>query len=478
MKDELLLKRREESFYDWGNQLDSVKSKLRIDTDAAILVSAPFGGGKSSFTNILMNELKEKNSDDWLISIVEIWRYELLGPDTIIQRLIYDLIEVFFKETALKKIGKTKQESLKVFLKEYQFINKNVVKEYGEALVNAVLKEYAHLSLEEIKKIHKSPFARKLKELSQLVKNDYLDAIGLYSTLLKEIEKDLSNNRKILFIFRDCDRVNPENLLKIVDCIYHINISNKVKFIIEADEKTIKSILSSKYNLGDYYQMIKPANRTNFKDHLETINGYLDKIFDTIINVERSNLNKLKISQYISGNFLQEFAQDRITFSNFTSSYDTNFRFIKRKISLELKPIIEKELSKLDEFDFVLNALIVLYLYNELNSQKFRNVFLPKVEFFPQRVRNSLQYKFDEKSPSSLFSVANPPSDLFTLGAEGACDYFNSLSLIVKKGTTGATLFNFAQQDFEGRQFVDIQEELNQIITTINTLWEMLCGNP
>ena len=83
---EELLNSREESFFDWDNQLNSLMSKIKDNSNLCLMISAPFGWGKSSFTNILINELKSDKKKGWLkIYLLEdVWKYELFESHEII----------------------------------------------------------------------------------------------------------------------------------------------------------------------------------------------------------------------------------------------------------------------------------------------------------------------------------------------------------------------------------------------------------
>jgi len=494
---EKLINSREESFFDWNSQIDSLKERLRNNECRCVLVSAPFGWGKSSFTNILRNELLEENKrkkfkeKPWDISIIETWRYELLNPENVVPHLIYDILDSFFQFL----IEKYLPEEITLDRKElYRFLtfNDEKIKQYSIAFIkeylNARFKKKYSLDLKNLEKIaksiHESTFIKKLKTLKLDLEKNYLFALDFYGEFLETFLIDLSNvtenkNPKIVLIFRDCDRCSPENLLKIIDCLYHFHLDERIKFIVEADEDTIKSILCSKYHLGDYFDLSKEPKDGDYKK-FQILDGYLDKIFDTTrIILNNSTIDKRKLMLYLSNCYENNFVNES-TFNLEQLSQDLkiNFRFIKNHIEDIVKKRLQKN-NSLDKVDSIeLNAIIMLHIVNELSSQEFNNFILPKISKFGDRYENKPQkliYKIWDQDKQG-FSNKFHSKDMI-LGdntIEKLETFVNSLQLKCSPKHL-VKIFSFNCSDyFKSNRDRDLQEVINEInlkIDSINEKW-------
>ena len=494
---EKLLNSREESFFDWDSQLDGLKERLRNNECKCVLISAPFGWGKSSFTNILRNELLEENKKKkfkekpWDVGIIETWRYELLNPENVVPQLIYDILDSFFtfliekylpEEITLDRKelhrfltfddGKIKQYSVE-FIKEY--LNTRFKKKHGIDLRN----------IEAIAKdIHESTFIKKIKTLKLDLEKNYLFALEFYKEFLETFLIDLFNvtenkNPKIVLIFRDCDRCSPENLLKIIDCLYHFHLDDRIKFIIEGDEDTIKSILCNKYHLGDYFDLLEENKSANYKK-FQILDGYLDKIFDTTrIILNNSSINKKRLMDYLNNCYNSNFEKENyLNIDQLSQELKLNYRFIKNHIEEIVRRRLKEKtlLDKVDEIE--LNAIIILHIVNDLSSQAFKDFILPKIQFLRNDFRDEpkkLRYKIWDKDKQDYSDKFNSKEIIVSeMTIEKLENFVNSVQLKYSPKYY-VNVFNFECSDYfrsnRDRDLKEVLEEINSKIDSINKKW-------
>lgn len=476
-KDEKLLQHRDESFYEWGPALDGLKQKLYNDEGNTFLVSAPFGWGKSSFTNILQNELENESNAEkvkWDINIIHTWKYELLDSGSVVSQLIFDLVNKYINKIELFKVNTERGVKVKKKnpLKEYGIVNFEIIKEHGKKVIDSYLKEKVGMTLTEIKEIHKTEPAKKLEKIGEELQKNYINSLRFYEeflcSFLKEFELSPAHkNTRLIFIFRDCDRCNPENLLKIIDAIHHIDINNKIKFIIEADEATIKSILSKKYNLGDFFSLKHSAD----SNKIQLLNGYVNKIFNTIISIDIRKLSKSSILKYINKKTGNDFNDDSlITFHNIPEQFNQNYRFIKYQIEDVFINKLGKEIKDEQNQIIMINTLLHLHLLNQLFFNQLQSVSIP-----------ILALKGDARSMKN-FITYEINNSIWTSGSKVYLDtdinsiitYSNSLLLNFNNQNISCIRFPDSFLPNVRMNYSDIINSFNDLIDKINFLWAKL----
>ncbi len=470
---EKLLNSRDESFYDWNSSLDGLKEKLKNDETNTILVSAPFGCGKSSFTNILINELKDEEKDSnikWDINIIETWKYELLDSDSVVTQLIFDIINNYLSKIILYKLKIDKGVKVESYsaLKKYDLINVDIIKKHGKNLLKSVLKKYTKLDYDKLIEIHKTALAKKLDEVGDSLKDNYISALEFYEEFVDAFLIDYNNspkykNSKIIFVFRDCDRCNPENLLKIIDAIHHLDVNDKIKFIVESDIDSIKAVLCMKYHLGDY-----PKINEYYSLKGELINGYLNKIFETICIIDKKYLNKQRLLIYL--NYQMKFEHkdyELLTFDDFTYDYKQNYRYVK----YHFEKVLPNRLNKINNLNALnlieINTLLYLYLLNEENNGNLIDVHLPKLSLKEEK-RNLIWLSYSTNNDNK-WGFANKINML----VDGAIiKYANSIYLIINEKKCKVIKF---PENFFTDNSISLRtkmELLNQVIENINTSWK------
>ncbi|MBI9039564.1 MAG: hypothetical protein JEY97_15655 [Bacteroidales bacterium] len=498
---EKLLEKREDSFYDWSLLLDKINKKIQSNECSCILVSAPFGWGKSSFTNIVKNELKKRRNPlndkkEWEICVINTWKYELLEQGDVVSQLIFDILDNFFKTLFIKYLKPDLKEKLKAATS--QIISKPFLINIGKDLVKTAIANLPiniDVDLSSYEKFFKNPFFQKCDEIKSIIKENYISVIDIYKELsmafLEEISKDSNEtkNINIILIFRDCDRCSPENLLKIIDILHHINIDEKIKFIVEADENTIKSILCKKYHFGDYFSLKNDKIDPNrHSEKFETLNGYLDKIFDERISLERQNLNKSKLKEYLNNLFGNKIInEESITFDAITKAYHINYRFIKNQIEDVFLKRLNNIPNLIIENAYELNALILLHLVNEIDNKSYERVIFPKIMNKPSgKESNKLLYSVDnnisiKNNLIKKFGFSNKAlKPLNQFNSLSNIDIFNSI-YIHPPNNQRIMLFNFEiGNDSVIRHYSktssDLVSNINDIINSVNEKWNMYCS--
>lgn len=473
---EKLLNSREESFYEWGGLIDGLRLKLTNNESSCVLISAPFGWGKSSFTNIVAQELKEENNKNelkWLSYTIEAWKYELLDSATVVEQLIFELInkqllavyeEFCITEKTVEKLNSVFEANKEVFIGVLKSATKTVLKnKFG-----------LELEVKDFKKVYKDKFLKEIKELSKKLDKNYISTIEFFKKFIEAIFTTGSaiQNLRILFILKDCDRCSPENLIKIIDCIHHLDVDDRIKYLVEADANTIKSIICQKYNLGNATEILKSQEHPDLRHAKLVLNGYLDKIFDHVVELERVKLNKEKMCNFLNQTLEAPIFYPRsITVERLTSNFAISLRFIKNKLAddfVKRSKLAGIELKTMNVF--VLNALIILFIVNELYHQKVCFLVIPPLSH--NNRSNELKYEIDTASllNTGISKITYPlhKSDEFF-------NFLNNINIKIEGRTTG--LFSYSGEDFNSITLEQICRQVNENITTINSAWKKITLN-
>lgn len=470
---EKLLNSREESFYEWGVLIDGLKLKLTNNESSCVLISAPFGWGKSSFTNIVAQELKEeniKNELKWLSYSIEAWKYELLDSATVVEQLIFELInkqllalyeDVSLTEKTAKKLSNAFDANKEVFVGVFKSATKTILKN----------KLGLELDIKDFKKVYSDKFIKELRELSKKLDMSYISTIEFFKKFMEAIftTGTAKQNIRILFILKDCDRCSPENLIRIIDCIHHLDVDDRIKFLVEADIETINSILCQKYNIGKYTEINKEPEQPTNKHGKLVLSGYIDKIFDHTVVLERQNLKKEKICDFLNHTLsINAFSPPSITIDRLTSNLSISHRYIKNKLSddfVKRAKLVGVDLKTLNVF--VLNTLMILFIVNERSHQKINSMFVPTFVNVPRS--NELKY---EITSGSFFYTGISKLNYAPHYSDEFINYLNSLNIKIDDRTH--SLFNYRHEDFSGFTFNQGIQKVNENITAINTTWKKL----
>lgn len=316
--------------------LISISEDMREDS-FVIALNASWGNGKTTFVNMLNNEIKNptENKYEELKAIpiyYNAWEEDDYG--NAFESLIYRMVEEISKHIETEPTMKNQFETIKSNLPEILLsIGKSYSKTKGID-IDALIDKINEINNSQ-KTLNESDYFSKYTEFKDVKKR------------FKDNLKKLSSEKKIIVFIDELDRCRPDFAIETLEIVKHyFNISNIV-FVLSLDIEQLSHSIATCYG-----QNMDSA-------------GYLRRFIDFQVNIPQGKLNS-KIFEEFGENNKREVHK---IFQFFNMSLRDIFK-LKKDIKFFLDKFGEAEIQR----KVYVNLIVIKYLY----PNKFKNILYGK----------------------------------------------------------------------------------------------------
>ncbi|TGN29180.1 P-loop NTPase fold protein [Empedobacter tilapiae] len=285
------------------NILKQFKDHLEEHTNERILLSGPFGSGKSTF----INEFEEFNNEEYYFIKLYPVNYSVSSNEDIFELIKFDILfELLSKYTAEIKLEK---EDFTFWLRSWMYItNRMDLFPIFHSLLSLHDKigkpaaEFLKIMKETVSDFKSYSEEVKIDELQDI--SDFMDQIIDQKGSPFEMDStskfiyDIINNRlkarskKVVLIIDDLDRLDPDHIFRLFNIFSaHTNsITGENKFgfdkvVFICDIENIRKIYKHKYGSGvdfegyiDKFYSSTPFTFNNFNSISDKIYNYIEQI--------------------------------------------------------------------------------------------------------------------------------------------------------------------------------------------------------
>lgn len=381
------------------NPLINFQKHLEDFNNTKIVLSAPFGEGKTTFLNYFFEQHEDKyevfrvfpvnysvaSNEDIFKYIKTDILFQLLGKDIDLEKSTISLKEAFQEYVYLNP-----KKTIYSFLKNISSLNKET------AIISKSIDAFNHF-LKPILEYQESQKNDERSSIEGYVKEIYekegsLFEDNFYSQLIIELLGQLTEKKTVLVI-EDLDRMDPDHVFRILNVIsahYDINNSegssvahNKYgfdKIIIVCDIRNIQSIFEHRYG-------------TNVD-----FNGYFNKFFSTM---PFDYNNTVMIKSFVNNIYLDATVDGKNEY--------VNALIFLLQIFVENKLISLRELIKIKAHSFKEYMTDRSQLYSHSNEYfKFqKNVFAYSLFYLNDYYSGDLSKSLDSLKNRNLSKISN-----------------------------------------------------------------------
>ncbi len=294
-----------------------------------MIFSGIFGIGKTYF----LKEFFEQNSEDYELFLLSPVNYSISNNDDIIDYIKYDIaFELLGKNVDYEKTDFSQLLTAQFYLKDNFLDTMSLFAKSGGKIGKAFSEIYENLK-KLINNIKEHNSELQIDEKKELI--DFLKELTLRDNSIYEenrvtelisglIEKLKENNKEIVLVIDDLDRLDPEHIFRILNvfaCHFDIEKFTENKFgfhkiILVCDIENIRNLFHSKYGTNvDFSGYIDKfySREIHFFDNKEIVSKSVGKILSSIkIQGEYEHIINLKDSRKITTLNFQEILEDLI----------------------------------------------------------------------------------------------------------------------------------------------------------------------
>ena len=282
-----------------------------------MIFSGIFGIGKTYF----LKEFFEQNSEDYELFLLSPVNYSISNNDDIIDYIKYDIaFELLGKNVDYEKTDFSQLLTAQFYLKDNFLDTMSLFAKSGGKIGKAFSEIYENLK-KLINNIKEHNSELQIDEKKELI--DFLKELTLRDNSIYEenrvtelisglIEKLKENNKEIVLVIDDLDRLDPEHIFRILNvfaCHFDIEKFTENKFgfhkiILVCDIENIRNLFHSKYGTNvDFSGYIDKfySREIHFFDNKEIVSKSVGKILSSIkIQGEYEHIINLKDSRKIT----------------------------------------------------------------------------------------------------------------------------------------------------------------------------------
>ncbi|SDM41340.1 P-loop NTPase fold protein [Siphonobacter aquaeclarae] len=403
--------RSDEPAVDIEQQIHRFEKHLSLPDNERIIVSGPFGSGKSYFLRKMFDTFKEKYE---VFSISPV-NYSISPNKDIFELIKYDILfqmikkEISFEEHDFsllltsqmavinsKKTQKAIADFILICLEKFTLIGKDFIEIYKKfkEIIDSV-KEY-HKKIQIDDKIEIEDYLDKIrKDISNpsYGEDQFMTIIKKYITkyYTEEPKKPDKNLKYPILIIDDLDRIDPEHIFRILNIFSaHIDwqsnstIANKFGFthvVLVCDIVNIRSVYSSKYGA-----------KTDFS-------GYIDKFYSHYIFFHSITTrlsayleNIITTISYSKTKYFIDKKQHEILviLKNLTNYGYLNIRKLRKLHNLD---IIHKNIKLIGDFHFV---ALDIFIYHEILSSLVDPIEVIEPLISLRRIKSDLDFEVND----------------------------------------------------------------------------------
>ena len=329
--------------------IDDFDSFIDDETNTRIILSGPFGIGKSYFLEKFFNE---KKSDKYLPIIIRPINYAILQNEDIFKFIQYDILKEILSHE--KFPYEDIEEEIKAQVNEGEIIKSalptlfNLLKAIPKLGEFALAGEELYKFFKNIKEV-KSKDSNAFDKLTDEVESHFLNAFEDTGSIINQYLKKLTENKgthnsiKKVLIIDDLDRLDPDHIFRIFN-VFSAFLDKQIwkengkkesetifgfdKVIISCDIENIKNIFHHKYGA-----------ETDFEGYIDKF--YSKKVYSFYQSLEKvysSLKNELSISFRPKDlNVNKELMPQLLTSLLYSGSL--NLRFLE---NIKFNPVLDK----------------------------------------------------------------------------------------------------------------------------------------
>lgn len=377
-------KEKEEFVFDIEEPTKAFTKHLNVSFNERIILSAPFGSGKTYF---LDKYFKNKEKEFEAIHLFPI-NYSVASNKDIFELIKYDILfELFGKNVEFDKVNFNELDFLPFYLENNE---KTIVKtlapllsvipQVGKALTGFVDRfvdfcEEFEKQYEKVQVDDKKAAQKYLELFGEEIGGIYED--NFYSQLIRQLVEQLHGGyddkpeKETVLIIDDLDRIDPEHVFRILNVLSaHLDrdsTENKFGFdriILVFDEYNVRNIFKNRYGTNvDYtgyidkfytYKIFKFYNpegmKTELRRLLNTIE-FRDRPFDFSIDNKLINSTVYVFHNLIESNQLTPRRLLKVL----------NSKLIYKNTSFEIRGVSQKLKERQFHILFVIRLLLFIY---------------------------------------------------------------------------------------------------------------------
>lgn len=336
---------------DITSEIERFNDHLSLEDNNQIIFSGIFGVGKTYF----LKDFFGQNSKDYELFMLSPVNYSISNNDDIIDYIKYDIaFELLGKNVEYEKTDFSKLLTSQFYLKDNFLDTMSLLAKSGgkigktfsdiyenlKIIVNNIKEHNSDLQIDEKKELIDF-----LKELTSRNNSIYEEnrITELISGLIKKLKE---NNKEIILIIDDLDRLDPEHIFRILNVFAcHFDIENFTenkfgfhKIILVCDIENIRNLFHSKYGSSvDFSGYIDKfySREIHYFDNKEAVSKSVEKVLssikiqganDHIINLaDRNNRTTINFKEILEDLINNDLLNLRILLKLFDKEYSIKF---------------------------------------------------------------------------------------------------------------------------------------------------------
>lgn len=283
---------------DITSEIERFKKHLILPDNNQIIFSGIFGIGKTFF----LKEFFKENSEKYELFLLSPVNYSISNSDDIIDYIKYDIaFELLGKNIDYEKTDFSKLLTAQFYLKDNFLDTMSLLAKSGGKIGKAFSDIYENLKtiVNNIKTHNSESQIDEKKELIDFLKQLTTREGSIYEEnritelISSLIEKLKENDKEIVLVIDDLDRLDPEHIFRILNvfaCHFDLGNFNENKFgfhkvILVCDIENIRNLFYSKYGLNvDFSGYIDKfySREIFYFDNKEIVSKAVDEILSSI----------------------------------------------------------------------------------------------------------------------------------------------------------------------------------------------------
>jgi hypothetical protein len=283
---------------DITSEIDRFKTHLSLADNNQMIFSGIFGIGKTYF----LKEFFEQNSEDYELFLLSPVNYSISNNDDIIDYIKYDIaFELLGKNVEYEKTDFSKLLTAQFYLKDNFLDTMSLLAKSGGKIGKAFSDIYENLKkiVNNIKEHNSESQIDEKKELIDFLKeltardNSIYEENRITELISGLIEKLKENDKEIVLVIDDLDRLDPEHIFRILNVFAcHFDIGNFTenkfgfhKIILVCDIENIRNLFHSKYGSNvDFSGYIDKfySREIHYFDNKEIVSKSVETILSSI----------------------------------------------------------------------------------------------------------------------------------------------------------------------------------------------------
>ncbi|TBV24911.1 hypothetical protein DMZ43_13620 [Meridianimaribacter sp. CL38] len=397
---------------------------LNTEENSRIIFSGIFGIGKTYF----LKKYFSSKSDDYVVVKLNPINYSVSSNEDIFELIKFDIgFELFSKNPDFEKIDfDLKSVSENYLLENYDSIINELIEHLPKLdhSIESIFKPILNL-YKEIQKHRKELKIDDRKELHDFLKTfakkegTYREENSITELLGKLIDSIKLNNedKKIILLIDDLDRIDPEHIFRIMNVFSahfdHYNFDGENKFgfdkiVLVCDVDNLRSIFHSKYGMNiDFSGYIDKfySHEVFHYNFSNVIAENLDKFLNSL-DLSKTNLTPRTFSGSYEGTEL-EFILSHLVKSN-CLSMRTLLNYLKSELTVPNYGIKTNSIEFGHVYSHASPIIVILHILENIfgGKQNF-NKALEKLIAFKPSIQLGNYYGYYDKRVGNLVMLAD-----------------------------------------------------------------------